>query len=93
MISRVKSKNLPDFETPVQIALLRDNRDALFDRNRILRNIYFVDPGRTSVGTMEVVKTPIVVVLPAPFGPKRPKISPRETSKETPSTAFVFDFG
>ena len=29
----------------------------------------------------------IVVVLPAPFGPKSPKISPRATAKESPSTA------
>ena len=31
----------------------------------------------------------IVVVLPAPLGPRRPKISPRATSKLTPSTAFT----
>ena len=29
-----------------------------------------------------------VVVLPAPFGPRMPKISPSATSKLTPSTAF-----
>lgn len=36
-------------------------------------------------------KTPItilmVVVLPAPLGPKRPTISPGRTQKDTPSTA------
>src|SRR5512144_2720890 len=31
----------------------------------------------------------IVVVLPAPFGPRRPNASPRGMSKETPSTATV----
>ncbi len=31
----------------------------------------------------------MVVVLPAPLGPMRPKISPRATSKLTPSTASV----
>ena len=31
----------------------------------------------------------IVVVLPAPFGPISPKISPVSTSKETSSTASV----
>ena len=31
----------------------------------------------------------IVVVLPAPFGPRRPKISPVATSKLTPSTALT----
>src|SRR3977135_160777 len=29
----------------------------------------------------------IVDVLPAPFGPRKPKASPRDTSKSTPSTA------
>ena len=28
-----------------------------------------------------------VVVLPAPFGPRMPKISPSSTEKDTPSTA------
>ena len=31
---------------------------------------------------------PIVVDLPAPFGPRSPNVSPRATSKETPSTAI-----
>jgi hypothetical protein len=31
----------------------------------------------------------MVVVLPAPFGPINPKISPACTSNETPSTAIV----
>src|ERR1700722_1202142 len=44
-----------------------------------------------AVGTMKVVRTPMVVVFPAPLGPRRPKISPRDTSKLTPSTALVLD--
>ncbi len=31
----------------------------------------------------------IVVVLPAPLGPRRPKISPSPTEKLTPSTALT----
>ena len=31
----------------------------------------------------------MVVVLPAPFGPRRPKTSPSLTVKEMPSTAFT----
>jgi len=38
---------------------------------------------------MKVVRTPMVVVLPAPLGPRSPKISPGATSKLTPSTALV----
>src|SRR5215471_16166617 len=35
---------------------------------------------------------PTVVVLPAPFGPSNPKISPGSTSREIPSTATVSIF-
>ena len=38
------------------------------------------------VGNTRVVRMPIVVVLPAPFGPSKPKNSPRGTSKEMPSS-------
>ena len=46
-----------------------------------------------AVSRTRVVSTPIVVVLPAPFGPRSPKTSPRSTVKETPSTAFTGAFG
>src|ERR1700726_3498654 len=39
------------------------------------------------VGVSRVVSILIVVVLPAPFGPRKAKISPLSTSKEMPSTA------
>ena len=35
----------------------------------------------------------MVVVLPAPFGPSRPKTSPDATVKLTPSTAFTVALG
>ena len=41
------------------------------------------------VGSTRVVSTPIVVVLTAPFGPRRPKISPRATSNDSSSTALA----
>jgi hypothetical protein len=41
------------------------------------------------VSSTRVVRTPIVVVLPAPFGPSRPNTSPRFTVNEIPSTALV----
>ena len=40
------------------------------------------------VGSTRVVRIPIVVVFPAPFGPSRPNTSPRSTVKEMPSTAL-----
>ena len=39
------------------------------------------------VGTTRVVSIPAVVVLPAPFGPSSPKISPACTSRSSWSTA------
>ena len=42
---------------------------------------------RPDVGTTRVVSMPAVVVLPAPFGPSRPKISPACTSRLSLSTA------
>ena len=40
------------------------------------------DPGlRPTVGMTRVVSMPTVVVLPAPFGPSSPKISPRCTAQ------------
>src|SRR5512142_521866 len=42
------------------------------------------------LGAMRPVSILIVVVLPAPFGPRKPKISPRFTSKLTAFTASTF---
>src|SRR5437016_10609103 len=42
-----------------------------------------------SVGGRKQVRTRIVVVFPAPFGPRKPTICPFSTSKEMLSTATV----
>ncbi len=42
-----------------------------------------------AVGRSRVVSMRTVVLLPAPFGPRKPKISPWATSRSTPSTAFT----
>ena len=41
-----------------------------------------------AVGTTRVVRTPTVVVFPAPLGPSSPKISPWRISRSSPSTAL-----
>ena len=41
------------------------------------------------VGEIVVVSIPIVVDLPAPFGPSRPNTSPEATSKSMPLTASM----
>ncbi len=45
---------------------------------------------RPEVGRASVVKILIVVLLPAPFGPKNPKIFPASTRKPIPWTAVTF---
>ena len=45
-----------------------------------------------SVGRVSIVSIRIVVVLPAPFGPKSPKISPVSMVSERPSTATFSAF-
>ena len=51
---------------------------------------------RPLVGSVRVVRMPMVVDLPAPLGPSSPKISPARISSETPSSAtssnFFFSF-
>src|SRR5262245_42713782 len=42
---------------------------------------------RPAVGRSSPARILMVVVLPAPFGPRKPKISPGRTAKVTPSTA------
>src|SRR5690606_30055697 len=42
---------------------------------------------RPAVGTESVARILTVVDLPAPFGPRSPKISPVSTVKDTPLTA------
>src|SRR5437879_1939266 len=42
------------------------------------------------VGRSRVVSILMVVVFPAPFGPRNAKISPAQTSKETSLTAVTF---
>ncbi len=41
------------------------------------------------VGCASPINIRIVVVLPAPFGPRKPKKQPRSTRKVSPSTAAV----
>jgi hypothetical protein len=45
------------------------------------------------VGLISVVSMPIVVDLPAPFGPSSPKSSPGATSRSSPATAASFEPG
>src|SRR3954466_7858408 len=47
---------------------------------------------RPLVGSVRVVRIPMVVDLPAPLGPSRPYISPARISRERPSRATTSNF-
>src|SRR6478672_3686466 len=47
---------------------------------------------RPAVGVSSVVSIRRVVVLPAPFGPRKPTISPSSTVRSTPRTASTVRF-
>jgi len=53
------------------------------------RDIQTVELERARVGWSSVVSILMVVVLPAPFGPRNAKISPARTSNETSLTAMT----
>jgi hypothetical protein len=88
----MKRQDLAHLQATVEIALLRNHRDALLDLDRVARHVDPMIQPDPLVGSTLVVSTPMVVVLLAPFGPSNPKISPRRTSNDTPPTALVFDF-
>ena len=47
---------------------------------------------RPAVGRVRVVRMPMVVDFPAPFGPSNPKISPARISSAIPSSATASNF-
>ena len=85
-VAAVEVEVLADVERTVERIGLRDDADDLLcardARPRRCRR-----PRATpAVGITRVVSMPTVVVLPAPFGPSRPKISPPRTSRSRLST-------
>ena len=68
--------------------LLNDDRDPPAHLERRGDDVVAEDAWRRrDVGRASVVRMRSSVVLPAPFGPSRPKIAPRATSKVRPSSA------
>ena len=72
-------------EVRVDVRVLRQEADAA---HRLGRGDRLAEERRApAVGAMSPVSILIVVVLPAPFGPRKPKISPAPTVNEMPRTA------
>ena len=58
-----------------------------FSAVALWRDVEAQHAGLAGVGLFSPSSISMVVVLPAPLGPSRPKTSPGRTSKVTPSTA------
>ena len=61
--------------------------DPLTHRLRVRDDVVPSTRACPLVGSSRVISILIVVVLPAPFGPRRPKSSPCSTANDTPRTA------
>jgi hypothetical protein len=93
VIGGVEGEDLAHAQAAVEVALLRDHGDALLDADGVAGHVEPMMAAEPEVGSTLVMSTPMVVVLPAPLGPSRPKISPGRTLNVTPSTALTLAFG
>ena len=74
---------------PIESVELRDDTDAAAHAGGSATTSMPAMRTRPAVGMTRVVHMPTVVVLPAPFGPSNPKISPSLTARSMPSTALT----
>ena len=82
-----ESQVLAGGEVFVEGQLLRHHADGIAHRHGFARDRVTADGGIAAGGGVEGGETEMVVVLPAPLGPSRLKISPSLMSKEMPLTA------
>ena len=78
---------LPRGQLVVEGRVLEDDADRLAHRVLLGGDVEAVERGLPEVGLSSVQSMLIVVVLPAPLGPRKPKISLWPMSKLTSSTA------
>ena len=79
---------LPGRQVGIDGQILRDRLPVLLRNSRLFgRQLAPVKPDRPESGARRPTTMFIVVDLPAPLGPKRPKTSPAATEKLTSSTA------
>ena len=78
---------LLDRDIVEQVRLVRDEGEQRFGRHRLRRQVVGADLDPAPGGDEDARKLRIVVVLPAPFGPTRPRTSPGSTRNDRPRTA------
>ena len=74
-------------ERDVDAVLLLDDADPAPDARGVAADVEVRDPRRPESARASVVRILTAVVLPAPFGPSRPKIVPSGTENVSPSSA------
>jgi hypothetical protein len=75
-IGAVEQQDFARRQSEIQIRTLRHHADQALDLHLLLPHVESPIQAWPPVGRTRVVSTPMVVDLPAPFGPSRPKISP-----------------
>ena len=71
----------------VEAGILKHDAEGAADEERLTRRIVSGDAQPPRVGARTVVSILIVVVFPAPLGPRKPKMTPASTANEMWSTA------
>ena len=77
-------------ELPVERRVLEDQADPRRGPRSGRGDVDAGDLATPEVGRISVHRMLIVVDFPAPFGPRKPKISPAPTSRSMPRTASTF---
>ena len=86
-VPAVVGQHLADGEVAVEVAGLRHDRDPALRLLRLPRDVHPVHEDPPGGGPHERADAADRRALPAPFGPSRPKNSPRSTVNEMPRTA------
>src|SRR5947209_14494760 len=76
-------------EVLVECRVLKDDADALAHLRGFALNIVPVDQARPLVGWSKVQSILMVVLFPAPLGPRKPKVSPCSMLRSMPFTACI----
>jgi hypothetical protein len=87
VVAGVELEALADREARLGLRLLRDHADAVAPGPAGVGRVLAEDRDLAGGAGTEPSRISTVVVLPAPLGPRKAKISPRRTSRASPRTA------
>ena len=87
----VQIQRLPHLEVVRQLRVLQLDADLLAQRAPVLDRVETEHPDRPAVGRRRPSTHSTAVVLPAPFGPRMPKISPSSTLNDTTASSGALE--